>query len=192
NVIVELNDQLVISGFADKSGLSEIELLDLVTDSPLVHAYEMGKVESTQFYEDACELLSMEITFQEFSEIWNSTIYHLPISKVQLLERLNQTHKVLILSNTNALHKMALDQLVNMISGRDNFDQLSFKAYYSHEVGLRKPDIKIFETVVNEENLNPQMTLFLDDKLENVKAAEKLGIKGIHVENPDQLLTYFE
>ncbi len=57
----------------------------------------------------------------------------------------------------------------------------------SGEVGLVKPDLGIYKLLINRYNLNPHQTLFIDDKEENVKSAELLGIQGIHFQNPSKL-----
>lgn len=51
---------------------------------------------------------------------------------------------------------------------------------FSHMVGLTKPEKEIYEYLLNEYDLNPDECLFLDDNAANIKAAEELGIHGIH------------
>lgn len=46
-------------------------------------------------------------------------------------------------------------------------------------VNLIKPDIRIYETLLNKYNLKPEECVFLDDREENVEGAEKAGIHGI-------------
>ena len=57
----------------------------------------------------------------------------------------------------------------------------------SGNVGLAKPDKKIYELAVQKFSLIPEESLFIDDKIENTTSAEKLGIKTIHLENPNAL-----
>jgi len=51
----------------------------------------------------------------------------------------------------------------------------------------RKPYSKIYNIILNRYQINPEKALFIDDNLDNIKAAEKLNITGIHLENPTQL-----
>ena len=51
------------------------------------------------------------------------------------------------------------------------------KVYFSYEIGIRKPDENAFRYIINNHNLNPKKTLFIDDKKENTDVAEKLGFK---------------
>ena len=54
------------------------------------------------------------------------------------------------------------------------------KPYYSHIINLRKPNLNIFEFVLQDANLIPEETLFIDDNADNIAAAKKLGIETIH------------
>lgn len=57
----------------------------------------------------------------------------------------------------------------------------------SGDVGLAKPDIKIYQLAIKKFNLNPEESLFIDDKIENTKGAEQVGIKTIQLQNPEDL-----
>ena len=57
----------------------------------------------------------------------------------------------------------------------------------SCEVGLRKPDAKIYKYAFRKLSMKPQETVFIDNKLTNVETARKLGAKGIFYKSPSQL-----
>ena len=67
----------------------------------------------------------------------------------------------------------------------ERFDFLSWfdGKIISGEVGIVKPDQEIYKLLINRYDLNPHQTLFIDDKEENIKSAELLGINGIHFQN---------
>lgn len=50
-----------------------------------------------------------------------------------------------------------------------------------------KPDLDIYQLCLSRNNLVAEESVFIDDNLENIIAAQKLGIKGIHFKSPDQL-----
>jgi 2-haloacid dehalogenase len=52
---------------------------------------------------------------------------------------------------------------------------------------MRKPFPEFYQLTLNRFNLQPERTLFIDDNLRNVKAAEDLGIQAIRFESPTQL-----
>jgi putative hydrolase of the HAD superfamily len=71
--------------------------------------------------------------------------------------------------------------------GIDAFSSLFDKAYYSNEVGFRKPEKELYEILLQETAIRPQEMLFIDDKLENLVPAEKLGIQTFHLLQPNDL-----
>jgi putative hydrolase of the HAD superfamily len=61
------------------------------------------------------------------------------------------------------------------------------KAYYSYEIGLRKPTKEIFKYILEDSNLDPDETLFIDDSNQNIKTAKELGLNCIHFTFEHQL-----
>ena len=57
----------------------------------------------------------------------------------------------------------------------------------SGEEKTRKPFKKIYQITIDRFEIDPTESLFIDDNLRNVKAAEKLNIKGIHFKNSNKL-----
>ncbi len=57
----------------------------------------------------------------------------------------------------------------------------------SYQVKLLKPEKEIYNLLIENYNLIPEQTIFIDDSLENVKAAEEVGIKGILYLNSEEL-----
>jgi HAD superfamily hydrolase (TIGR01509 family) len=45
---------------------------------------------------------------------------------------------------------------------------------------MKKPDARIYKLTLDRYRVTPENAVFIDDKLENVHAATKLGIHGIH------------
>ena len=60
-------------------------------------------------------------------------------------------------------------------------DDLFTKPYYSHKMGLRKPDKEIFEFVLADSGLEAGETIFIDDNAMNVATAQSLGIGTLHL-----------
>ena len=59
-------------------------------------------------------------------------------------------------------------------------------------MGMRKPDTEIFDFVLRENDLNPSETIFIDDSIQHVAGAKKIGINALHLdlkkENLQELL----
>jgi putative hydrolase of the HAD superfamily len=52
---------------------------------------------------------------------------------------------------------------------------------FSADVLLAKPDKKIYNLLADQFKLSPESTVFIDDQLLNIQAAESLGWSGIHL-----------
>lgn len=59
----------------------------------------------------------------------------------------------------------------------------------SGEEKTRKPYRAIFEITLKRFNIKPDASLFIDDNLRNIEAANNLGINGIHFKTPEQLIS---
>lgn len=90
------------------------------------------------------------------------------------------------------LRKSALVNVYAMSNvAREDFAALSRKTdwplfdrvFTSGAVGMRKPDHGFFCHVLEEIKLAPEQVIFVDDKRENVLAADRLGIRGILFDN---------
>jgi len=54
-------------------------------------------------------------------------------------------------------------------------------AYYSHRIGHRKPNASAFEYVLQKHGLNAAETIFIDDSINNIEAAQQLGLQTVHL-----------
>lgn len=142
--------------------------------------YEVGKINDTAFVAEAKKLTHPGTTDTAILNAWNAMLLDFPKERVQLLESLKSKYRLFLFSNTNAIHLQALQQNFRKVYGK-NLDDLFEKAYYSHLINLRKPDVKAFEFVVNDAGLNAATTLFIDDALVNVEGARAAGLQAIHL-----------
>lgn len=100
---------------------------------------------------------------------------------VELLYKLKNTgYKIILLSN---FHLKAFE----LVYEKYSFFKLADEAVISSKIKLLKPSKEIYEHMLNSLLIKPEESLFIDDTLENVKGAEKLGIKSIQFESPNQL-----
>jgi glucose-1-phosphatase len=68
--------------------------------------------------------------------------------------------------------------------GWDVFDFI----FFSSEIHLKKPDPKIYQYVTDFIKIMPEETIFVDDQLDNVEAANQFGIHGIRFHNSEQAM----
>ena len=67
----------------------------------------------------------------------------------------------------------------NLFPDQTIFDEI----FISGAIGMRKPDVRFFSYVLEEIHAMPQNTIFVDDKLFNVMAAQSLGIRALVCKN---------
>jgi HAD superfamily hydrolase (TIGR01509 family) len=90
-------------------------------------------------------------------------------------------------TTTALLSNAGSDELYPILK-RNKLIPLFNKIFISSEVGLVKPDARIFKHVLKELKVKPNETLFIDDNLHNIKAAQRLGIETFHFnDNTDEL-----
>lgn len=58
----------------------------------------------------------------------------------------------------------------------------------SGEEKTRKPFKEIYETTLNRFNIKAEQSIFIDDNLRNIEAANALGINGVHFKNSKLLI----
>ena len=117
--------------------------------------------------------LDDEETANFMTEMWNWYCGRLDTELVEFVRSLRPTYRTAILSNS-------ADGARREEQSRYNFEQLVDVIVYSHEVGLEKPDPRIFKLTCERLRVEPSEALFVDDVEDNIAAAEQLGMQAIH------------
>ncbi|RUT77750.1 HAD family hydrolase [Ancylomarina longa] len=192
-VLLNINPQRAVDSFK-KIGLTDTELVKKeYQHNGLFDLLEKGFLTPAQFRSELRKYISRTVTDQEIDEAWNSMLLDLPWERLNLLSHLRKNHRVFLLSNTNAIHWEAYTSKIKNVHGVQ-LSSFFEKDYYSHQMGLRKPDTKIYTTVLEMEGLKASETLFIDDVLVNVKAAQSVGMKIHHLnlEKGESILDLFK
>jgi FMN phosphatase YigB (HAD superfamily) len=147
--------------------------------------YETGKVTTSAFIDSFRNFYQISISDSEFEDCWNAMIFDFPLERILLLKKLRHLDKrIYLLSNINELHETAVQKSFAQLGLGVDFSSLFDRVYYSHRVGLRKPDTDIFNLVINDNDLNVSETVFIDDSLQHVLSARKCGLDAIYLERP--------
>lgn len=189
-VILDLAVDQTIQAFANLAGISIDKATSIFHTSPEFNLYEKGGMTDQAFRDFLKSAYLPGASDAQVDNAWNQMLRGIPEQKLELLETLKKDFNVLLLSNTNEIHLSYINSKL-LPKEAKSLDQYFHKAYYSHRMLKRKPDAEIFEQVLDENKLRPEQTLFLDDNLMNIKGAESVGIKTVHVASPDLILTYF-
>jgi len=177
------------------SALREIGVTDIVNNTghhykyAFFYDFEIGKITPQDFINELRNLSSEKPSDAQLQNAWNAMIFDIPKDRVDFIKSLKPNYNIYLLSNTNAIHqKKFLDEFEKAQGFK--FNTLFEKAYYSHEIKIRKPDEAIFTYVLKDSQLQAEASMFIDDSIDNIKAAEGLGLQTFHIKNYN-LLTDF-
>lgn len=187
-VIINLDTQQPFTTFKELFADNYLEIETTFKAMNLFNNFEIGKVSAEEFI---LFFLNRHpnLTPKQVVAIWNSMLLDIPKERIVLIRKLTLKYNVFLLSNTNEIHLTQINHYLFDTYGITSINSLFKKAYFSHEVGFRKPDTEIFKLVLNENKLNPSETLFVDDSIEHIQSANQLGIITKHL--VDESLTNY-
>jgi putative hydrolase of the HAD superfamily len=154
-------------------------------------AYEMGQI-STETFIDFYLTKFNTLDKAQIIEAWNYILKDFPIYRLNFLKQLKEhyDYKLVLLSNTNELHINAVKSKVPFY---EEFKSCFDAFYLSHEIKKRKPNSDIFEFVLDENQLMPEESLFIDDTEENTASASQLGLKVWNIdEKKEDVIQLFD
>ncbi|MEM9297555.1 MAG: HAD family phosphatase [Bacteroidota bacterium] len=189
-VIVGLDTSRTIAAIARLTGVSEDEAFSIFESDKRFKEYEMGKITDEEFRNFIRDITTESLTDLAIDEAWNAMILGFPQVHLDLLNHLRKHYKIHLLSNTNNIH---LEYMTNKLMEADagGFSDYFDNEFYSHKMGMRKPNIDIYTSVLSEGGMNAESTLFLDDNLDNLKGAHSLGINVYHVKKLTDTVSFF-
>ena len=142
--------------------------------------YEVGTISDEVFVEKARQLAFPGTTSHQVIAAWNVMLLDFPAERVQFLHKLKNKYRLFLFSNTNAIHLQAFHKSYQQVYGAA-MDDLFEKAYYSHVINQRKPDVGAFQYVIKDSKIDAGETLFIDDALVNIEGAREAGLQAVHL-----------
>lgn len=143
---------------------------------------ETGSIEPSRFIENFEALFDRRINQELFIQAWNALLIGIPQGRIDFIVNLKRRYNLALLSNTNAIHLEWVNDHLKSVHGLDleAFGNICFhNVFYSHEIGLRKPDQEIYHFVQRKLNLSGDQILFIDDLAKNVDAAKECGWNAV-------------
>lgn len=180
-VLVRTLDPQPRQRLAARLGISPGELSQLVFDSETARLATLGAITTEEHWQAVREALGLSL--DEFTtvprEFWDGD--RLDLALVEFLRALRQCYRTALLSN-------AWDDLRRVMEEHwritDAFDEIVISA----EVGLAKPDVRIFTLTLARLGVLPSEAVFVDDFPENIRAASRVGLQTILFQSPEQAL----
>ena len=134
-----------------------------------VRRFETGRAGADEFGAAMLNEFGLSIAAAQFLEEFTAWPKGVFPGSFELLEQLAASYRLACLSNTNALHwPRVCDEM-----GLARYFETTFA---SHLIGMLKPDLEIFQHVVEQLGCPPARILFLDDNQLNVASARTAGM----------------
>ena len=182
-VLINLNYQLTRKAFEDL-GVEDFDAFYTQhAANPLFENLEVGAIEPEAFYEALRGATGLSLTNSQIETAWNAMLLDFPEERLHWLSQIKNKYNIYLFSNTNAIHYNAFINIYRQLAAQIDldlrFEHLFKTAYYSHMLGQRKPEVAAFEAVIQDANLDPTQTLFIDDTLLNIEGAKKAGLQTV-------------
>ena len=170
-VLIDFDFSIAIQRLENFGKVDPSKVQGLFRTSSLSKKWDAGLMNGDEFFKTVRDELELTIPIGQFLPIWNE-IFTENKETIRLAEILNQSSRVLILSNTNPWHAEYI---------RENFPWIHhfYDFIASCDVHLLKPDPEIFKLALKRGNANPYETLYVDDMEENVRQTKSLGFDSI-------------
>ena len=178
-VLVHFDFQLGYRALEGRCPHPAAEIPRRLAATGLVERFETGLIEPRDFVARISEVLDLELDYDEFCRIWSCIFRHTLVPE-SMLAGLAKRYKLVMVSNTNAIHFDSIRANYNLVR---HFDALIL----SHEVKAMKPRPEIFEAALAAADCKPEECFYTDDIPQYVEAARKLGIDGVVFQSVEQL-----
>ena len=182
-VITDINRDAALDAFRSLD-VTDIETyLDSYEQRGIFKDVETGKLNAHEFHKALCNLIGKEVGMEQVCNAWMAFVSGVQVEKLRYLSKLSEQYMLCLLSNTNPF----------IMLWADSFDfseeclPISFyfdRMYCSYKIGYTKPDIRIFNYMV-EDGIKPEETLFIDDGEANIMVAKQLNFNTYQPANSE-------
>ena len=190
-VLLDIDFKKVCTSFETLGADKFEEIYSQHECDPIFENLETGKISEEDFCHALKKYTGASVTDEDITQAWNSILLDFRLDSLNYLKKLKNKYQLFLLSNTNRIHQVAFNKIFENTVGEGSFNSLFDKAYYSHEIGLRKPNADAYQYILKENNLQPHETLFIDDTAGNIEGAKAIGMrtmlltKGMKIEDLD-------
>ena len=170
--------------FTNKLGIS-LEELKIFIENNEFQKFELGMINETEFLVYIAQ--NSNLNQKQIKIIKDQPLLKFSLRKktYEIIKQLKNKYNIFLLSNTNSIDFIAIDKWLNL---RKIFN----KCYLTYEQHHLKPSIEIYKHAEVFFGIDANKTLFLDDKIDNIRGAGKCGWNTIHVTSEDQLINELE
>ncbi len=147
--------------------------------SKLFDDFETGKITANDFYNGFRNITQSNLTDTKIKNAWNAMLLGIWEDRLIWLQEISKHYNVYLFSNTNEIHYADVLRIYQETNPAKPFSSYFIKDYYSHILGLRKPNVESYTKVLNDQYLQANETLFIDDTLKNIEGAKQAGLQTL-------------
>ena len=164
---------------AERFGMTLGEIEDFVFSGESGDRAQRGEISVEQHWDFQRIKLGLSLDeMQAFREqFWEGD--RLDTDLVAYIRQLRQSYKTGLLSNAFSDLRQVVTEVWDFA---DAFDEMIISA----EVGLVKPDTRIYQLALDRLGVAPEAAVFIDDFIRNVEGARAVNMRAIHYSNPQQ------
>jgi glucose-1-phosphatase len=189
-VILNIDHRRLEKAF-DQLGIKDFEqLFNQASQSDVFREFEKGQLSASEFRNEIRRFVGLSLPDETIDHTWNEIIMDYPPERIQLLKKIRKNYRIFILSNTNQIHYNHYIPKFREEFGFD-FESLFDNVYWSFKTGMRKPDPDPFLFLMRNENIRPEMTVFIDDTMQNTEVARQLGFQVLHLQKGVEITNLF-
>ena len=179
-VIVRTEQPESRTKLADNLGLTYADIDKLVFDNESSKQASLGLITETRHWQNVTRSLNQPDSEIERLRTEFFAGDRIDLELVELMRSLRPAIKVGLISNAWSELRAWIEEQ----NFADAFDNMVISA----EVGFAKPDPRIYQAALQNLQVLPAESVFLDDMTRNVEAARKIGMHAIHFVQPDQAI----
>jgi glucose-1-phosphatase len=179
-VIVPFDFQRAYEKIGPLCNLQPHEIPERLRGCDLVTRFETGAIEPRPFVKELSERLGFEVNYDDFCSIWTSIFLPETLIPESLIIALRTRYRLLLLSNTNAIH-------YEMVSERYPMLRHFHEYILSYKVGALKPSAAIYEAAIQKAQCLPAECFFTDDIPAYVEGARSHGIDAVQFKSAAQI-----
>ncbi|NNC95871.1 MAG: HAD family phosphatase [Chitinophagales bacterium] len=191
-VILDLNPQNTIHEFNKLMGKDSVEHYSFSKQSDVFDKFETGKITAAEFRNELRAISGKDVVDEDIDHAWNAMLVGIPKPKLEILKKLKDQFQTFVLSNTNCIHIKWVNNYMEEHKYGKSLNEFFDAVYYSHDIGFRKPDDAAYTYILKKHHIPADRSLFIDDRIENIETAARLGIKTFHMKNRHSFFGLFE
>jgi epoxide hydrolase-like predicted phosphatase len=184
-VLLRTENYTLRERLAERIGLSRRDLEELVFWSDSGSRAQLGEITIDQHWENLRRELGLSdqdmVDFRE--DFWGGD--HVDVKLIEYIRSLRTSYKTGLLSNAFSNLRQVISEVWKFA---DAFDEMIISA----EVGLVKPDDRIYRLALDHLGVSPEQAVFVDDFSRNVEGARRMNMQAIHFKSQQQVMAELE